>query len=340
MMRNSYILTLAVTMALAGCSTYHASSDNGTPDNTSTAMNTPQDMGYGAPQDNQAINSQGNLQSVTPKQAGQQPAAMQNNTPTMNSSGNTASYQASSGLNNASASPSDNSTSPPNNNSGQMAGATAMNGQGQSGAMNNQLAQNSSNAPMAQPGNTGTITETPNGTPNVVQTPKQATDSANLGPNPAGVNPANTLSAADQQFLTDAFGSGQYEIAASQKALAKSQDAGVKKIAQQMIDDHSKADDQLTDLATSKGDHNLGGMNATETDNLAQLDKFNGGDFDSQYLHQQQSAHQQAVSEFKQESTTADDPQIRQWAAATLPTLQAHLNMINEQISPNIGSER
>ena len=74
---------------------------------------------------------------------------------------------------------------------------------------------------------------------------------------------------ADKQFIKDVHGGNQYEVAAGQKALTKSQNDGIKMIAQHMVDDHTKADEQLTNLASRIGDHDVGGLTADQLNQLA-----------------------------------------------------------------------
>jgi putative membrane protein len=46
--------------------------------------------------------------------------------------------------------------------------------------------------------------------------------------------------------------------------------------------------------------------------------------------------HKKDVSEFQDASQNAKDPDVKQWAAKTLPTLQAHLQKA-EQIDAKVG---
>jgi len=55
------------------------------------------------------------------------------------------------------------------------------------------------------------------------------------------------------EFVKHAGQDGMAEVAIAKMALAKGADADVKQFAQKMIDDHSKANEELKSLATSKG---------------------------------------------------------------------------------------
>jgi len=136
------------------------------------------------------------------------------------------------------------------------------------------------------------------------------------------------LAEADQAFIRDAQAGGIYEVSAGQKALLKSSDAQVKNIAQHMVDDHTKANQQLNNLANRKGLPDTSTMNASQIDMLSQLDRANGADFDRLYLSQQTSAHQDTIAKFESAAANAKDKDVRDFASATLPTLRDHLNMI------------
>jgi putative membrane protein len=136
------------------------------------------------------------------------------------------------------------------------------------------------------------------------------------------------LSEADMRFLQAAQGSGSYEVSAGQKALLKSNDPQVKSLAQHIVDDHTKANLQLNNLANRKGMATAAMMNNSQIDMLSQLDRATGADFDRQYLSQQVTAHQDAISIFESASVNANDRDIRDFASATLPTLRDHLNMV------------
>ncbi len=163
------------------------------------------------------------------------------------------------------------------------------------------------------------------------------TSSAGLPDNPqvSALNDKNRALShatdADTAFLHDAQAGGEFEVTAGQKALFKSSDPQIKSLAQQMVDDHTKANMQLNNLASRKGLPDTASMTASQIDMLSQLDKLSGTAFDREYLSQQQSAHQETISKFENAAINANDKDIRDWASATLPTLRDHLSMIQSR---------
>jgi len=137
------------------------------------------------------------------------------------------------------------------------------------------------------------------------------------------------LSANDRQFIITAMAGGQYEVNSSDKAGTHSSSVQIKTLAQHMIDDHNKANQQLKDLASRKGFTSPVGVTTDQIAMLARLDKLNGADFDAEYLRQQKQAHEDTIAAFQNESTRGDDKDVRDWASATLPSLRNHLDMVN-----------
>ena len=61
------------------------------------------------------------------------------------------------------------------------------------------------------------------------------------------------VSSADRRFVTEAAGAGMAEVAHGQLAVQRASNQEVKNFAQRMIDDHTKANQELMQLAMNKG---------------------------------------------------------------------------------------
>ena len=134
----------------------------------------------------------------------------------------------------------------------------------------------------------------------------------------------------DKQFLTKAADAGSTEIVASKMAQTKSSNAEVKKFADSMVTDHTKVAEELKQLADSKQiqvSDRPGTKHQAEIDKLSRLE---GKPFDTQYAASiGVAAHKEAVKLFEDASQKASDPEIKAFAAKTLPALQHHLEMAN-----------
>lgn len=135
----------------------------------------------------------------------------------------------------------------------------------------------------------------------------------------------------DATFVKNAAISDMYEIQAGQLAQTKAASADVKRFASKMVADHTKTTDQLKALLASKpGMKPPSAMDAKHKALLAKLKGASAASFDSTYAQQQINAHQQAVMLFTSESQTGKDPDLKKFAADTLPTLQQHLSMAQQ----------
>jgi putative membrane protein len=60
----------------------------------------------------------------------------------------------------------------------------------------------------------------------------------------------------------------------------------------------------------------------------AKLDSLSGDAFDKSYIRGQIRAHRDAVTLFRNEIATGQDPEANEFARSTLPTLRSHLKAI------------
>jgi putative membrane protein len=143
---------------------------------------------------------------------------------------------------------------------------------------------------------------------------------------------ADSVAHSDASFMKDAAQAGHSEVAGSKLALAKTSDPQVKAFAQQMIDDHTKAAQELQALASAKGVKLPSDESMTQkAKEKMMLSGADGANFDYRYADSiGVSAHQDAVKLFRKASTDAKDPDVKAFASKTLPTLEHHLQMAKE----------
>jgi putative membrane protein len=144
---------------------------------------------------------------------------------------------------------------------------------------------------------------------------------------------SGSVAAMDKRFVTKAAEGGMAEVELGNLAKDKAQSDDVKKFAQRMVDDHSKANDQLKSLAQQKNITLPTSLPAKEQALKDRLSKLSGEQFDHAYMQHMVMDHKKDVAEFKKASTSAKDNDIKQFASSTLPTLQDHLKEA-QQIAP------
>lgn len=129
----------------------------------------------------------------------------------------------------------------------------------------------------------------------------------------------------DQQFLMRASETQKAEIALGQMATQRAESGKVKQLAQRMVDDHTKAGQEVRKLAEATGvtlsdETSVGQQKLGTTDS-----NLSGEEFDRAYVAHEVKNHQKNIAEFKKQMKKLKNPQIRQWASGTLPVLKEHL---------------
>lgn len=131
----------------------------------------------------------------------------------------------------------------------------------------------------------------------------------------------------DSTFVTKAAVGGLAEVKLGQLATQKAASPDVKQFGQQMVDDHGKANDELKQLAAGKGITLPTSLDKKHKQTYSHMSRLTGQNFDHAYAADMVKDHQKDVSEFEKEATSGTDPDVKAWAAKTLPTLQEHLRM-------------
>jgi putative membrane protein len=150
---------------------------------------------------------------------------------------------------------------------------------------------------------------------------------------------AKTAAAAsDHHFVTDVAMDGMAEVELGRVAADKASSADVKKFAQRMVDDHSKANDELKTLAQNKNITLPTAVDAKHKAAMDRLSKLSGESFDRAYMQDMVRDHQKAVTAFRTESKGGKDADVKAWAAKTLPTLEEHLKMAQDTSRSVVGT--
>jgi putative membrane protein len=139
-----------------------------------------------------------------------------------------------------------------------------------------------------------------------------------------------TLSASDKAFVNEAARGGMAEVRLGQIAVKQAASPDVKQFGQRMIDDHTAANNELSQLVSAKGLSLPAALDTKDKANIDKLSKLTGAAFDRQYMDLMVSDHKKDVAVFERESTRAGDPELKSWIVKTLPTLKTHLQLATE----------
>jgi putative membrane protein len=99
----------------------------------------------------------------------------------------------------------------------------------------------------------------------------------------------------------------------------------VKQFGQQMVTDHSKANDELKAVAKSKNIALPKDLDAEHKATADRLSKLEGDAFDKAYSAEMLKDHKKDVAEFEKASKSLQDPDLKGFATKTLPVLKQHL---------------
>lgn len=152
-------------------------------------------------------------------------------------------------------------------------------------------------------------------------------NSGNAGEATGGQVGMGNLSSQDRDFLMDAAMGGMMEVEMGRMAAQLGSSDAVKQFGRRMVDDHSKANTELTSLASSKGITLPTALDQKHRQEMSKMQRMKGADFDRAYMKLMVSDHTKDVSEFEKQSTRGTDPDLKAFASKTLPTLQEHLQL-------------
>jgi putative membrane protein len=142
---------------------------------------------------------------------------------------------------------------------------------------------------------------------------------------------ASSLSSMDRKFAITAAQGGMAEVEMSRLALQRASSDAVKQYAQKMIDDHTAANAELMQIASTKGITLPTVPDAKMRAMMAKLEKLSGTAFDHEYvMHAGHKDHAKMEKLFRDQSTRGRDADLKAFAAKTLPVVQQHLQMARE----------
>lgn len=157
-------------------------------------------------------------------------------------------------------------------------------------------------------------------------TPSSNTLTSSANNNAANYN-SNSISE-EASFWSTAAEGGIAEVEMGKLALQKAQNSEVKKFAQMMVTDHTKANNELK-TTTAKYKIKLPetyGPNQKTT--IDELNRLTGAEFDREYVQAMVDDHTADVALFEDQATDDSDPRAMAFAAKTLPVLKKHLDAI------------
>lgn len=139
-----------------------------------------------------------------------------------------------------------------------------------------------------------------------------------------GTTGTSGTSSADAGFVQEQLKMGQAEVDLGKLAQERGGHADVKKYGEMMETDHRMADEELKTIAGLRTEPSKDAHGA-HSDLREELSKLSGPEFDRRYIEEMIEDHEKTIDDLEKKSEGADDPQVREWAAKTLPKMRQHL---------------
>lgn len=165
--------------------------------------------------------------------------------------------------------------------------------------------------------------------------PSYSSQTGTVNANKAGTT-VSALTEYDRAFAMKAAIGAKHEVELGQLAATRASNSDVRAFANRMVQDHSRAGDELLQLNAR-----LGVSSPAEEDSLFKqtfdrLSKLKGADFDKDYMNEMVEGHSKVADEFASYVGNGTNQDLKAWATKTLPTVREHLQMARD-IANKIG---
>src|SRR5262245_52529849 len=129
----------------------------------------------------------------------------------------------------------------------------------------------------------------------------------------------------DNEFVMKAGSSGMAEVAIGKVGQEKARNSDVKKFADRVVTDHSKANEALMRLAKDAGITVPDKPSAEQEQHVKHFSEGATKDFDKEFVHHMVDSHTKGVDLFTKASKELKNEKLKEFATKTLPTLREHL---------------
>ena len=150
------------------------------------------------------------------------------------------------------------------------------------------------------------------------------------------------LSTGDKNSLHMMANGNLAEVQLAKEALTNSDNQDVKDFAQKMIDEHSKANEELIAIGKAHGTDYTPKLSTTETLTFDKMRPLKAAIFDGTYIKHAVADHTDDLKEYQKAAKTVKDPDLLAYVQKTTPVVEEHLKMakdIQSKMSPT-GAEK
>lgn len=168
----------------------------------------------------------------------------------------------------------------------------------------------------------------------------------------------------DRDFVEEQLAMGEAEIELGRLAQQKATHPDVKEYGATMVRDHQAAGQELRSIMSTAGAAHAQPTDRSADDRVAgaaremgdaanklqnefrdreeDLAKLSGREFDRRYIDEMIDDHEEAVDDLEEKANDASHPEVKAWAAKTLPKVRQHLEQARalKQTLENISDQR
>lgn len=165
-----------------------------------------------------------------------------------------------------------------------------------------------------------------------------------------------------REFINEMAMTNMAEVQLGNLAAQRATSPQVKQFAQTMVEDHTKANEELKQIASQLNVQLPTELDQEHRDLEEKLSKLQGEEFDREYMSAMVDGHEEAINKVEDRANRASQTtssagtespeatgtagsnmqaqqELNQWATKTLPTLRKHLQQA-EQINEKVGQNQ
>ena len=134
----------------------------------------------------------------------------------------------------------------------------------------------------------------------------------------------------DREFVNTAATGNLAEIELGRVAAQRAARPSVRSFGERMVTDHGRSNAELTSLARSKGIEVPTALEPSQQAVRDRLSALSGNDFDRAYMSEMVRDHTEDIALFERAAEISTDPDLKAWAAQSLPMLREHLALARQ----------
>lgn len=153
-----------------------------------------------------------------------------------------------------------------------------------------------------------------------------------------GMKVAGVRALSDREFVQKAASGDKMEVTLGEMAVRQASSPEVRNFGQRLVTDHNFAGNQLMEIADKDHISFPQDMDRMDDSMVKHLSGLKGQDFDRAYMKHMVEDHKNDIEMFQKVAQNSKNPDLKNYARQTLPTLQEHLKLA-ETISDSLNKQ-